>query len=125
MKSIAVINPGFSVDCIETLEEIAREARRDFHHAGGKNFAHIPCLNDSAEGMDGDRDDGAARAFGLDLRPIAGTATCAGALKATPRRRQSMHRKLDLRTGRPVWFAYRAPAVPTRKLTPRRQGGCR
>lgn len=51
VKSIAVVNPGFSVDCIETLDEIGREAAETFHHAGGKNFAHIPCLNDSTEGM--------------------------------------------------------------------------
>jgi len=51
VKSMAVVNPGFSVDCIETLDEIGREAAETFHHAGGKNFAHIPCLNDSAEGM--------------------------------------------------------------------------
>ncbi|HEY4192656.1 MAG TPA: ferrochelatase [Mesorhizobium sp.] len=51
VKSIAVVNPGFSVDCIETLDEIGREAAETFHHAGGKNFTHIPCLNDSAEGM--------------------------------------------------------------------------
>ena len=51
IKSIAVVNPGFSVDCIETLDEIGREAAETFHHAGGKNFAHIPCLNDSTEGM--------------------------------------------------------------------------
>lgn len=52
VKSIAIINPGFSVDCIETLDEIGREVRDEFLHAGGKNFAHIPCLNDSPEGMD-------------------------------------------------------------------------
>ncbi|MBZ9859209.1 ferrochelatase [Mesorhizobium sp. CA12] len=51
VKSIAIVNPGFSVDCIETLDEIGREAAETFHHAGGENFAHIPCLNDSAEGM--------------------------------------------------------------------------
>jgi ferrochelatase len=51
VKSIAVVNPGFSVDCIETLDEIGREAAETFHHAGGRDFAHIPCLNDSAEGM--------------------------------------------------------------------------
>ncbi|CAN7384013.1 ferrochelatase [Mesorhizobium amorphae] len=51
VKSIAIVNPGFSVDCIETLDEIGREAAETFHHAGGKKFAHIPCLNDSAEGM--------------------------------------------------------------------------
>ena len=51
VKSIAVINPGFSSDCIETLEEIAQEAAEIFHEAGGVNFSHIPCLNDSDEGM--------------------------------------------------------------------------
>ncbi|PAP97225.1 ferrochelatase [Mesorhizobium wenxiniae] len=51
VKSIAIVNPGFSVDCIETLDEIGREAAETFHHAGGEKFAHIPCLNDSAEGM--------------------------------------------------------------------------
>ncbi|WP_406872499.1 ferrochelatase [Aminobacter sp. P9b] len=51
VKSIAIVNPGFSSDCIETLEEIAGENAEIFHHAGGKNFSHIPCLNDSAEGM--------------------------------------------------------------------------
>jgi protoporphyrin/coproporphyrin ferrochelatase len=51
VKSIAVFNPGFVSDCLETLEEIAVEAAETFHHAGGKNFAHIPCLNASEEGM--------------------------------------------------------------------------
>ena len=51
VKSIAVINPGFSADCIETLEEIDMEVRETFHAAGGRNFFHIPCLNDSDEGM--------------------------------------------------------------------------
>ncbi|MGE3306246.1 MAG: ferrochelatase, partial [Rhizobiaceae bacterium] len=51
VKSIAVLNPGFSVDCIETLEEIAVEAREIFEHAGGRDFAHIPCLNASDDGM--------------------------------------------------------------------------
>ncbi len=52
MKSIAIVNPGFFVDCLETLEEIAGEAAETFHHAGGEKFAHIPCLNDSADGME-------------------------------------------------------------------------
>jgi protoporphyrin/coproporphyrin ferrochelatase len=52
VKSIAVFNPGFVSDCLETLEEIAGEAGEIFHHAGGTNFSHIPCLNDSQEGMD-------------------------------------------------------------------------
>lgn len=51
VKRIAIINPGFSADCIETLEEIDGENREIFMHAGGERFAHIPCLNDSAEGM--------------------------------------------------------------------------
>ena len=51
VKSIAVFNPGFVSDCLETLEEIAIQAAESFHEAGGENFTHIPCLNDSAEGM--------------------------------------------------------------------------
>ena len=51
VKRIAVVNPGFSVDCIETLDEIGREVRDEFLHAGGEKFFHIPCLNDSPEGM--------------------------------------------------------------------------
>jgi protoporphyrin/coproporphyrin ferrochelatase len=51
VKSVAVFNPGFVSDCLETLEEIAGEAGEIFHHAGGVNFSHIPCLNDSEEGM--------------------------------------------------------------------------
>ncbi len=51
VKSIAVFNPGFVSDCLETLEEIAGEVEEIFHEHGGKNFTHIPCLNDSEEGM--------------------------------------------------------------------------
>lgn len=51
VKRIAITNPGFSVDCIETLEEIAGEVGEIFLHAGGEKFAHLPCLNDSDEGM--------------------------------------------------------------------------
>ncbi|MXN65298.1 ferrochelatase [Stappia sp. GBMRC 2046] len=51
VKRIAVINPGFASDCLETLEEIAGEAGEIFHENGGEHFAHIPCLNDSELGM--------------------------------------------------------------------------
>ena len=51
IKRIAVINPGFVSDCLETLEEIAEQAAESFLHNGGETFAHIPCLNDSPEGM--------------------------------------------------------------------------
>ena len=52
VKNIAVVMPGFSADCLETLEEIAGENAEIFHHNGGENFAAIPCLNDSKEGME-------------------------------------------------------------------------
>ncbi len=51
VKNIAVITPGFAADCLETLEEIAMENAEIFRHAGGENFAAIPCLNDSPGGM--------------------------------------------------------------------------
>ncbi|MHB1104519.1 MAG: ferrochelatase [Devosia sp.] len=50
-KKIAVVAPAFSVDCIETLEEIAITGREQFEHAGGEKFAYISCLNDSEGGM--------------------------------------------------------------------------
>ncbi|WP_346911817.1 ferrochelatase [uncultured Roseibium sp.] len=52
VKNIAVMNPGFVADCLETLEEIAGEAAEIFEENGGENFSHIPCLNDSDLGMD-------------------------------------------------------------------------
>jgi ferrochelatase len=51
VKNLAVITPGFSADCLETLEEIAMENAQIFKAAGGMNFAAIPCLNDSDLGM--------------------------------------------------------------------------
>ncbi len=45
-KSIAVIAPAFSADCIETLEEINEEIKESFEEAGGEDFLYIPCLND-------------------------------------------------------------------------------
>ncbi|MCX5514174.1 ferrochelatase [Kaistia algarum] len=52
VKRIAVVSPGFSADCVETLEEIAMQNRDIFLENGGENFAALPCLNDSAEGME-------------------------------------------------------------------------
>jgi protoporphyrin/coproporphyrin ferrochelatase len=49
---IAVVTPGFSADCLETLEEIAQENAEIFKHNGGEHFAAVPCLNDSDSGMD-------------------------------------------------------------------------
>jgi protoporphyrin/coproporphyrin ferrochelatase len=52
VRRIAVVTPGFSADCLETLEEIAQENAEIFRHNGGEQFAFIPCLNDSEPGMD-------------------------------------------------------------------------
>lgn len=52
VKRIAVVTPGFSADCLETLEEIAQENAEIFKHNGGEQFSAIPCLNDSDPGMD-------------------------------------------------------------------------
>jgi ferrochelatase len=51
VKSLVVITPGFSADCLETLEEIAVENAHVFKRYGGENFHTVPCLNDSAPGM--------------------------------------------------------------------------
>lgn len=51
IKKVAILTPGFSVDCLETLEEIGMEGRELFLEAGGVQFAYIPCLNDSDLGM--------------------------------------------------------------------------
>src|SRR5690349_17299663 len=51
VRNLAVITPGFSADCLETLEEIAMENAKIFRDAGGENFAAIPCLNDTPGGM--------------------------------------------------------------------------
>ncbi|MDD0823405.1 ferrochelatase [Mannheimia sp. AT1] len=45
IKKVAVICPGFSADCLETLEEIAEENKENFEHAGGESYRYIPALN--------------------------------------------------------------------------------
>jgi ferrochelatase len=52
VRRVAVVMPGFSADCLETLEEIAQENAEIFKHNGGEQFTAIPCLNDSDPGMD-------------------------------------------------------------------------
>jgi ferrochelatase len=47
VKRVDLVCPGFTSDCLETLEEIAMEVRQAFHVSGGKEFHYIPCLNDS------------------------------------------------------------------------------
>jgi ferrochelatase len=47
LRRIDVMCPGFTSDCLETLEEINMEVRRDFEANGGQEYHYIPCLNDS------------------------------------------------------------------------------
>jgi len=49
VQRVDVVCPGFTSDCLETLEEIAMEGRAAFLQAGGKEFGYIPCLNDDPE----------------------------------------------------------------------------
>lgn len=51
VRRIAVVAPGFSADCLETLEELAIRGREQFVEAGGSDFAYLPCLNASLPGM--------------------------------------------------------------------------
>jgi len=51
VKKLAVAAPGFSADCLETLEELGIRGRETFLAAGGTHFARLDCLNDSDEGM--------------------------------------------------------------------------
>jgi protoporphyrin/coproporphyrin ferrochelatase len=51
IKKLAVMAPGFSADCLETLEEIQSELRATFEAAGGKSLAYVPALNASEIGM--------------------------------------------------------------------------
>lgn len=52
VKKLALVAPGFSADCLETLEELDGENREIFEHAGGEHFTYIPALNASAGGID-------------------------------------------------------------------------
>jgi ferrochelatase len=51
VKRMAIVAPGFSADCLETLEELDGENREIFLHHGGEHFAYLPCLNDSDDGV--------------------------------------------------------------------------
>ena len=50
-KKVAIIAPGFSADCLETLEELAIRGREQFLAAGGTHFAYLPCLNAAPGGI--------------------------------------------------------------------------
>lgn len=63
-KRLAVVAPGFSADCLETLEELALEGKEQFEEAGGERFAALSCLNTSDAGL--------AMLEGLLRRELAG-----------------------------------------------------
>lgn len=67
---VDVICPGFATDCLETLEEIAQEAKEAFLTSGGQRFHYIACLNDTPEWL--------AALSGLALRHLAGWPTQRG-----------------------------------------------
>jgi ferrochelatase len=52
VRKLAVILPGFTADCLETLDEIGNEAREVFHQAGGDQLRSVPCLNDHPRWID-------------------------------------------------------------------------
>ena len=52
VKNIHIISPGFSSDCLETLEELEEENREYFMESGGEKYKYIPCLNDDDEHID-------------------------------------------------------------------------
>ncbi len=64
VKRLAVITPGFSSDCIETLEEMGIQGAESFEEHGGEQFAALPCLNDSPESI--------AALFGIIKRELSG-----------------------------------------------------
>jgi ferrochelatase len=49
VRSVTMVCPGFAVDCLETLEEIAVEGREIYLHAGGEQFQYVPALNDRGD----------------------------------------------------------------------------
>ena len=51
-KHLTVVCPGFSIDCLETIDEIALEGKEEFIEAGGERFDYVPCLNDSEAHID-------------------------------------------------------------------------
>ena len=71
ITKVAVVAPGFSADCLETLEELAIRGRESFLTAGGDYFAYLPCLNDSNVGVDMLRRHCDAGTCRVDRRSIA------------------------------------------------------
>jgi ferrochelatase len=82
VKTVDAVCPGFVSDCLETLEEIAMEAKHAFIEAGGTAFRYIPCLNDAPSFIDG--------LASLAQRHLAGWPTAALDPEASVRRDQAL-----------------------------------
>ena len=68
-KKVAIVAPGFSADCVETLEELLIRGRETFEEAGGTHFGYLPCLNDTPVGIEMLRDLIARELEGWSPRP--------------------------------------------------------
>ncbi len=68
VKTVDVICPGFTSDCLETLEEIQQEAKEAFEHAGGESFRYIPCLNNNPQWLEALSDISLDHMQGWDLK---------------------------------------------------------
>lgn len=88
---VDVMCPGFTADCLETLEEIAREARDAFLAAGGKIFGYIPCLNDRHEWITALADIAIRHLQGWQAGPVVGTGIQAAA--GTPAALEAQRRR--------------------------------
>lgn len=86
VKSIQVVCPGFTSDCLETLEEIAMEVREAFLQEGGEHFDYIPCLNDNGVWIEG-------------LKEIALEHLQGWPLQAPPAKDLSLSRELAIEMG--------------------------
>ena len=82
VKHVDVLCPGFTGDCLETLEEINMEARHAFLEAGGKEFRYIECLNDSPEWLAALADFSVLQMGGWPTAPAAGSAEQLAASRA-------------------------------------------
>ena len=82
VKRVDVLCPGFTGDCLETLEEINMEARHAFLEAGGKEFRYIECLNDSPEWLAALADFSVLQMGGWPTAPAAGSAEQLAASRA-------------------------------------------
>lgn len=89
VRRIDVLCPGFTGDCLETLEEIAMEVKQDFLTAGGKEFHYIPCLNESPAWI--------SALAGIAEQHMAGWPTM-----LTPQMREDARREADVARQRAV-----------------------